>query len=196
MSKNSINRRDFLSSAALVGAAGTLGTGSLLTSCGGPKEPPLVPLRPQSEWNCVEGDLPDRADDGPELKVALVGCGGQGSGDLKRLLRCANGLKVVALGDMFEDRLKGLQKELKERFSQDVPDDKCFIGYDNYQKVLESGIDLVLLVTPPVWRPQYFKAAVDAGVSSARKIGEVIAAHVIARPQQEVETVFALCSKE
>jgi len=167
MSKNSINRREFLSSAAMVGAAGTLGAGALLTSCAGSKEPALVPLRPEAEWNIPNpqggGALPDMATDGAELKVGLIGCGGQGTGDLMSLLSAANGIKVLALGDTFQDRIDRCRKELKERFNQEVPDDMCFTGFDAYQKVINAGVDMVMIVTPPAFRPLHFKTAVAAG---------------------------------
>ena len=168
MSKNSINRREFLSSAAVIGAAGTLGAGAVLTSCcGGDKEAALVPLRPEAEWNIPNpqggGALPDMATDGAELKVGLIGCGGQGTGDLMSLLTAANGIKVAALGDTFQDRLNGCRNQLKERFHQEVPENKCFTGFDNYQKVIDAGVDMVMIVTPPAFRPQHFKAAVAAG---------------------------------
>jgi len=166
MSKNSINRRDFLSSAAMMGAAGTLGAGALLTSCGGgDKEPALVPLRPQAEWNLAADPLPDKAVDGAELKVGLIGCGGQGTGDLVNLLRAANGIKVAALGDTFMDRINSCRERLKNSRGidpQEVPDNMCFTGFDAYKKVIDA-VDIVMLVTPPAWRPQYFKAAVAAG---------------------------------
>ena len=167
MNKNSINRRDFLTSAAVMGAAGSLGAGALLTSCGGPKEPALVPLTPVADWNIPKlyegGILPDKATDGAELKVGLVGCGGQGSGDLRCLLNAANGIKVVALGDTFQDRIDSCRKMLSERFSQEVPDNMCFTGFDSYQKVINAGVDMVMFVTPPGFRPLHFKAAVAAG---------------------------------
>ena len=163
MSKNSINRRAFLSSAAVMGAAGTLGAGAILTSCnGGVKEPALVPLRPEAEWNLAADPLPDKAVDGRELKVGLVGCGGQGTGDLVNLLRAADGIKVAALGDMFQDRLDRCRDTVKERGEQDVPENMCFLGSDAYKKVIDAS-DIVMLVTPPAWRPLYFKYAVDAG---------------------------------
>ena len=163
MSKNSINRREFLSSAAVMGTAGTLGAGSLLTSCcGGSKEPALVALRPEAEWNLPADPLLDKARDGKELKVGLVGCGGQGTGDLVNLLKAANGIKVVALGDTFKDRIDGCRNRLKENGNQEVPDNMCFVGFDAYQKVIDA-VDMVMLVTPPAFRPLYFKAAVAAG---------------------------------
>ena len=165
MSKNSLNRRDFLSSAALVGAAGTLGAGAILTSCGGggTKEPALTPLKPEAEWNIPKAVLPDKAKEGAELKVGLVGCGGQGTGDLISLTKASDGIKVVALGDMFKDRIDSCRERLKKESGQEVPDDKCFTGFDAYQKVIDAGVDMVMLITPPNFRPVHFKAAVDAG---------------------------------
>ena len=167
MSKNSINRRDFLSSAAMIGAAGTLGSGALFASCGGggEKEPAIVPLRPEAEWNLPADPLPDKAADGKELKVGLIGCGGQGTGDLVNLLRAADGIKVAALGDTFMDRIDSCRERLQNSRGidpQEVPDNMCFTGFDAYQRVIEA-VDIVMLVTPPAWRPLYFKAAVDAG---------------------------------
>ena len=169
MSKNSINRRDFLSSATIMGAAGTLGAGTLLASCCGAKEPALVPLKSEAEWNLPANPLPDKAVDGPELKVGLVGCGGQGTGDLVNLLFAADGIKVTALGDMFIDRINNCRNILKEGKrlveagkTQDVPEDMCFIGFDAYQKVIDT-VDIVMLVTPPAFRPLHFNAAVAAG---------------------------------
>jgi len=167
MSKISINRREFLSSAAVMGATGALGAGALLTSCGGPKEPPLTPLRAEAEWNIPKlyagGILPDKAKDGKPLKAGVIGCGGRGSGAVQNFLDAGPNLSVVALGDTFSDRIESCRKTLKEKYNQEIPDDKCFTGFDNYQKVLEAGIDVVIIATPPAFRPAYFKAAVNAG---------------------------------
>ena len=162
MRKNSINRRDFLSSAAMLGAAGTLGAGALLPSCNNNKGTVLEPLRPEAEWNLPADPLPDKAIDGKELKVGLIGCGGQGTGDLVNLLNAADGIKVAALGDMFEDRIERCRNTLKRQGNQEVPDNMCFLGFDAYLKVIDA-VDMVMLVTPPVFRPLYFKAAVAAG---------------------------------
>jgi predicted dehydrogenase len=163
MSKMSLNRRDFLSSAALTGVAGTLGTGALLSSCcGEDKKNVLTPLLPEAEWN-VPSSLPDKAKDGVELKAGLIGCGGRGSGAAQNFLNAAPNVKIVALGDVFADRVDGCRRMLKEKYNQDIPDDKCFTGFDNYQKVIDAGVDVVLIATPPNFRPVHFKAAVDAG---------------------------------
>jgi len=167
MSNNSINRRDFLSSAAIMGAAGTLGAGAMFTSCSDAKEPALIPLRPQNEWkipNLYEGGiLPDKAMDGKPLKAGLIGCGGRGSGAIQNFLDAGPGLSVAALGDLFPDRLQSCRMTLKEKYNQDIPDDKCFVGFDSYKKVIDSGVDVVLIATPPAFRPMYFKYAVNAG---------------------------------
>ena len=154
---NKINRRNFLTSAALAGTAGALG----VSSCNRTTTT-LQPLRLPSEWNLAADSLPEKAIDGRELKVGLVGCGGQGTGDLLNLLRVADGIKVAALGDMFMDRINSCRERL-QRVNQTVPDEKCFTGFDAYQKVIDAGVDMVMLVTAPAFRPMHFKAAVDAG---------------------------------
>ena len=163
MSKNSINRRDFLTSAAVMGAAGTLGAGALLTSCGGPKVPALVPLTPEAEWNIPKEILPDKAKDGKPLKAGVIGCGGRGTGAAQNFMDAAPNVSIVALGDMFPDRLETCRNLLKEKYNNEVSDDMCFLGFDNYQKVIDSGVDLVIIATPPAFRPLHFKAAVAAG---------------------------------
>ncbi|MDR1172289.1 MAG: Gfo/Idh/MocA family oxidoreductase, partial [Bacteroidales bacterium] len=160
---NSINRRDFLSSAAVMGAAGTLGAGAVLTSCGGSKEPALVPLKPEAEWNIPQGILPDKAKDGAPLKAGVIGCGGRGRGAAQDFLNAASNVSVVALGDVFQDRVEECRKVLKEKFNQEISDDMCFTGFDNYEKVIAAGVDVLIIATPPAFRPIHFKAAVDAG---------------------------------
>ena len=163
-----MNRRDFLSSAAVIGAAGTVGAGAVLTSCGGgSKEPALVPLRPESEWKIPKldegGILPNAAKDGRPLKAGIIGCGGRGSGAATNFMDAGPNLTIVALGDTFSDRLANCRKSLKDKYNLDIPDDKCFTGIDNYKKVIDSGVDVVLICTPPAFRPAHFKYAVDAG---------------------------------
>ena len=164
MNKNSINRRDFLSSAAVMGAAGTLGTGALLSSCGGgSKAPILTPLRPEGEWNVLQGILLDKAKDGVPLKAGIIGCGSRGSGAAQNFLDAGPNLSVVALGDTFSDRIETCRSRLKEKYNQNIPDNMCFTGFDNYKKVIDSGVDVVIVATPPAFRPAHFKYAVNAG---------------------------------
>jgi predicted dehydrogenase len=158
-------RRDFLKMSALGAAAIAAPSiiASSLTSCGG-GAPKLVPLKQPGEYFIP--DLPDKAPDGKPLRAGLVGCGSRGTGAAINLLRAANGVEIVALGDVFEDRLNGSREHLAKEFNQNIADDKCFIGFDSYQKVIDSGVDIVLLCTPPAFRPQHFKYAVDKGVNS------------------------------
>ena len=159
-----MNRRDFLSSAAVMGAAGTLGTGALLTSCGGGnKEPAFVPLRPEAEWIIPQGVLPDKAKDGAPLKAGIIGCGGRGTGAAQNFMDAGPNLSIVALGDMFPDRLEMCRNRIQEKYNQNIPDDKCFTGFDNYKKVIDSDVDVVIIATPPGFRPMQFKYAVNAG---------------------------------
>ena len=155
-----MNRRDFLQASTLLGVGGLVGTSALLSACNDGNK--LTPLKQPGEFYVPE--LPDMAIDGKELKVGLVGCGGRGSGAVANLLEAANGIKVHALGDTFADRLEGLKKNLKEKRNQEVPDENCFIGFDAYKKVIDSGVDMVILATPPVFRPVHFQYAVQKGV--------------------------------
>ena len=162
MSDKTISRKEFLKYSAALGVSGILGT-SLLTSCGG-KKGGYVPLRQPGEYYIPE--LPDKAAPGKELKAGVIGCGGRGSGAIVDLLTAADGIKVTALGDTFSDRLEGLRKNLKEVHGQDVPEENCFVGFDAYKKVIDSGVDMVIIATPPVFRPEHFKYATSKGVHS------------------------------
>ncbi len=142
---NQHSRRTFLGSA--------LAAGAFAASCG--KSAPKT--------NLSITVLHDTAPDGPPLKVGVVGCGGRGSGAIIDCITSAPNVKVTALADLFTDRLEGARAQMKEKTGQEVPDSQCFIGFDAYRKVLDSGVDLVLLATPPHFRPEHFAAAVAAG---------------------------------
>jgi predicted dehydrogenase len=159
MRKISLNRREFLSSAALAGA-GTLSGGALLSSCGN-QEPGLTPLLPEAEWN-IPASLPDKAKDGIALKAGLIGCGGRGIGAALNFLNAGPNLSVVALGDVFADRVENARNTLKSKADTDIAADHCFVGFDAYRKVLDAGVDVVLIATPPNFRPVHFRAAVEA----------------------------------
>jgi predicted dehydrogenase len=162
MSKNSVNRRDFFKSAAVVGAAGTLGAGTLLASCGGgEKAPVLVPIANLA--NAYIPELMDYANDGKPLRAGVIGCGGRGTGAAVNFLNAGPNIQVVALGDLFQDRIDNCRKTLTEKFKIEVPADKCFTGFDNYKQVIAADVDLVIIATPPAFRPAHFEAAVEAG---------------------------------
>ncbi len=74
-------------------------------------------------------------------------------------------VKLVAMGDVFANKVQGAMRGLKGQYGEkvDVPQDRMFDGIDNYKKVLETDCDLVILATPPGFRPQHVEAAVKAG---------------------------------
>ena len=151
--KEELSRRKFISTSAMA-TLGTIGASQLLSSCsdnGAKKE----------EIKLAE--LLDRAPDGKVLKAGLIGCGGRGTGAAINFLDAGPNLEIVALGDVFQDRLDKCRAELKAQKNVEIPDEKCFLGFDNYEKVIDSGVDIVLLCTPPHFRPQHVEAAVKAG---------------------------------
>ncbi len=98
-----------------------------------------------------------------ELKIALIGCGGRGSGAAAQALNVP-GNKLVAMADAFEDRLGGALKNLKAQHGDkvDVPADRQFVGLDAYKQAI-SLADVVILATPPGFRPSQFEEAVRQG---------------------------------
>ena len=76
--------------------------------------------------------MPDLATDGKELKAGVVGCGGRGSGAAFNFLNAANGVTIVALGDVFQDRVDSLADKLKSDKNIDISSDKRFVGLDAY----------------------------------------------------------------
>ena len=114
--------------------------------------------------------LPGRlfaAENSDTLKIGLVGCGGRGPGAALQALTADKNVVLTAVGDVFADRINSavnaLKKEEEVGSRVKVEDDHRFIGLDAYQKVINSGVDVVILTTPPAFRPQHLKAAIEAG---------------------------------
>jgi len=100
------------------------------------------------------------------LRVALVGCGGRGTGAaLQAISAKGANVKLVAMADAFGDRLDQCYQAIKPRGGDriDVPEERKFRGLDAYRKALEADVDVVLLCSPPGFRPAQFEAAVAAG---------------------------------
>jgi predicted dehydrogenase len=104
----------------------------------------------------------------PVLRIGLIGCGGRGRGAAVQALRADPNTQLVAMGDLFQDRLDAsltnIAKELGEPFKDRIkvtPETK-FLGFDAYQKVIASGVDVVLLTTHPYARPIHLAAAIKA----------------------------------
>ena len=104
------------------------------------------------------------------IQVALVGCGGRGSGAAKNALHVKNGpIKLVAMADVFRERLDISHNSLATQLPNqvDVPEERKFIGFDAYKKaidVLNPG-DVVIFATPPAFRWLHFTYAIEKGVN-------------------------------
>ena len=85
-----------------------------------------------------------------------------GTGAAINFLSAGPNLQIVALGDTFQDRVDSCREAIKKQKGQDVPVDKCFVGFDAYQKVIDAGVDIVILATPPFFRPDHLAAAIQA----------------------------------
>lgn len=92
------------------------------------------------------------------IRVGVVGCGGRGSGAANDCVNSSPGVKIVALADAFPDRMR----TLKDKFN--VPDNRCFVGIDAYKELMAlEDINVVILATPPGFRPQTLAEAVKRG---------------------------------
>ena len=142
MSQNESNRRDFLKAAGVVAGAAA---GAAAAAA------PVPAVRPGGS---------------DEIKIGLIGCGGRGKGAAGDCLKADKAVKLVAVGDVFPERAKGAAKDFagNKSFAGRVDiGDRAFGGLDAYQQVLAADIDLVLLATPPGFRPIHLEAAVKAG---------------------------------
>jgi lipoic acid synthetase len=99
------------------------------------------------------------------LKVGLIGCGGRGTGAASQALKADPNVILTAMADVFQDRLDQsydiLLKAVPDKVQ--VPKENRFVGFDAYQRLIDSGVDVVLLTTPPAFRPEQLTAAVNAG---------------------------------
>lgn len=148
--KKNINRRKFIENTAIAGGLGIIAVNAL-SSCSKKKTAKELGLPP----------VLNHAPKGKKLKAGLIGCGHRGTGALMNFLSAGPDLEVGALADVFPDKIEGV-RELLRKYKMDVKDEMCFSGIDGYKKVMESDVDVVLLVTPPYFRPIHFKAAVEA----------------------------------
>ncbi len=107
------------------------------------------------------------------IRVGLIGCGGRGT--RAGIIDCAassKGIELTAIGDLFQDHLDAAPQSIQENLAKrDLPvkniykvtPETTFIGFDAYKKVIDSGVDMVILTTPPNFRPQHLRYAVEAG---------------------------------
>ncbi len=99
------------------------------------------------------------------LRYGLVGCGGRGTGAAVNAVEAAEGVVLVAMGDLFEDRLDDSKQKLKEQLGDayQVPAEQEFVGWDNFRQVVDSDVDVVIFATPPVFRPIHVPYAIEKG---------------------------------
>ncbi|MDO8951526.1 MAG: Gfo/Idh/MocA family oxidoreductase [Draconibacterium sp.] len=150
MEKSQLSRRNFLGKSALIGAAGVIGMNAL-ASC-------------SSKSKTVDYVFPpvlDKAPDGIKLRAGLIGCGNRGTGAALNFLSAGNDLELVALADVFEDKVWDCRDKLSKQ-RVEVQEKNCFWGFDSYKSLLEVDLDVVILATPPHFRPAYFDACVQA----------------------------------
>ncbi len=140
---NNATRRDFIRNSAAITAGGI-----------------LLPFASQADafFNTSTDDT---------IKIALIGCGGRGTGAAAQALSTKQNVKLVAMADAFKDRLSGAFDELTSEDSKvknrvDVPEDHKFVGFDAYKKAMALA-DVVILTTPPGFRPIHFEEAVNQG---------------------------------
>ena len=137
---NATTRRDFLKSSSVAVAGGALASSLSVT---------------QAVY--AAGD--------DTVKFGLVGCGGRGTGAAGQAMNTSGPTKLVAMADAFDSQLQRSLKILSKQHREkvDVPQERQFVGFDAYNKVLNSDIDLVIFATPPGFRPLHVEAAVNAG---------------------------------
>jgi predicted dehydrogenase len=98
------------------------------------------------------------------LEIGLIGCGGRGTGAAMDCVNSSPGVKIVALADAFKDRLDGCRNRLMKlgKEKADIPAGQCFAGLDAYEKLIAADVDVVLMATPPAFRPIHLMEAVKA----------------------------------
>ena len=149
--KSNFSRCRFLTNAVAIGAVGVIGANALV-SCSEKKKAVELNIPP----------LLDQAPDGAPLKAGVIGCGGRGSGAALDFLNAGPNLTIHALGDVFQDRIDDCRNKLKNQANNEVADENIFVGFDAFEKVIDSGVDVIILATPPHFRPEHFAAAVQA----------------------------------
>lgn len=134
---NKILRRDFLKSSAVVAGGAVLGT-SMVSNV-------------YAQGNDV-------------IKIALIGCGGRGTGAVFDAFASGQNIQLVAMADAFEDNLQNTYKTIKEKFGDkvDVPESRKYVGFEGYKAAIKDA-DVVILTTPPGFRPIHFEEAIKEG---------------------------------
>jgi len=131
-----VSRRDFIKASAAVSLATVASGGSRIFAAGSDK-----------------------------IRVGLIGCGARGTGAAVNCVESTTGVEIVAMADLFQDKLDKSLARLSRKVDDKVTvtEETSFVGFDAYKKVLACDVDLVLLATPPGFRPEHLRAAIEAG---------------------------------
>jgi len=153
--ERNLTRREFNAAGLMFGAAALLGPGLTLASAG--------------------AGIGSRRGENAPLKVGVIGCGGRGTGAIVNALNADPDSVLWSMGDLFPERLGPCLTNVRSAIAGDddesaariehqiqVADSRRFSGFDAYEKVINSGVDVVILTTPPGFRPQHLRAAVEA----------------------------------
>jgi predicted dehydrogenase len=143
------------------------------------------------------------ADLAKKFKIGLIGCGGRGTGAANQALNADSNTEIWALADMFPEQIERTEKILTTQHKDrvNVTKGRRFTGMNAYEKLLDSGVDIVLIATPPGFRPIHFRAAVNAGkhvfaekpvATDAHGVRDVLAANEIAK-KNGTAVVSGLC---
>jgi predicted dehydrogenase len=135
--KSGLSRRDFMKTSAALGAASLAVGTNRIFAAGSDK-----------------------------VRIGLIGCGGRGTHDATKCLNSSENVELVAMGDLFKERLDRCRKTLGKKLSDKVKvtEDTCFVGWDAHKKVVGCDeVDMVILTEPPHFRPGHLKAAIEAG---------------------------------
>lgn len=147
---HNINRRNFIGKTALAGI-GLAGAGAIITSC-----------KKQQVDNESMGLPPvlRGAPKGKKLRAGLVGVGARGTGAAINFISSGPDLEIVALADIFQDKIDACRERFAS-FNLPIPAENCFVGFDGYKKLMAMPeVDVVILATPPQFRPEHFLEAV------------------------------------
>jgi len=100
-----------------------------------------------------------------KMRVGIIGCGGRGTGAAINCLDSADGVEIVAIGDLFRDSVDSSLEKMREKHNDKVKvtSDTCFTGFSAYKKVIACDVNLIIMAPPPHFRPVHFKAAIEAG---------------------------------
>lgn len=139
----------------------------------------------------LAGGVPNvHAADSTTIRVGLIGCGGRGTGAAVNAMRADPSVRITGLADLFSLSIENCRKSLGKRHPDQfvVNDDTCYDGFDSYKKLLASDVDVVLLASPPHYRPDHIEAAVEAGK-------EVFCEKPVATDPTGVRRVEAACKQ-